>query len=110
MLFRSLKGDGPYSDRAKYPYPDLLLLDLKMPRKDGLEVLQWIRQQSNCTLRVIVLTSSDQIRHANTAYSSGANSFLVKPLDFQNFKELGLLLTNYWLKLDTGPTKASQSL
>src|SRR5882762_2599317 len=64
-----LKGEWAYADRNKYPLPDLMLLDLKMPRKDGFEVLQWIRQQSDLrTLRVIVLTSSDRIRDVNTAY------------------------------------------
>ena len=101
-----LKGEGAFADRSKYPLPDLMLLDLKMPRKDGLEVLQWIRQQSGDfrTLRVIVLTASNQIRDVNTAYALGANSFLVKPLDFQNFIELGRTLTDYWLNPNITPT------
>src|SRR5688572_31130525 len=51
-----LKGEGKYEDRAKYPLPGLVLLDLKMPRKDGFEVLQWVRQQSDFdTMQVVVL-------------------------------------------------------
>ena len=103
-----LKGEGRYSNRDEYPLPDLLLLDLKMPRVDGFEVLQWIREQPSLrTLRVVVLTASEQIRDVNRAYGLGANSFLVKPLDFENFLELGRFITQYWLKIDKAPKEAS---
>src|ERR1700674_4968478 len=56
-----LKGEGKYSNRAEYPLPELLLLDLKMPGTDGFDVLKWMRQQPGLkALRVVVLTSSDQ--------------------------------------------------
>src|ERR1051325_10934839 len=81
-----LKGEGKYANRDEYPLPDLLLLDLKMPRVNGFEVLEWIRRQPGLSaLRVLVLTSSDEIRDVNKAYKLGANSFLVKPMDFQDF-------------------------
>lgn len=84
-----LKGEGKYANREEYPLPDLFLLDLKMPRVSGFEVLQWIRSQPGLApLRVLVLTSSDQIRDVNEAYKLGANSFLVKPMDFQDFAQL----------------------
>src|SRR5258705_8683596 len=71
-----LSGEGKYSNRAEYPLPDLLLLDLKMPRIDGFEVLKWIREQPGLSaLRVVVLTSSEDIRDVNVAYRLGANSF-----------------------------------
>src|ERR1051326_7062364 len=74
-----LKGEGQYANRAEYPLPSLLLLDLKMPRKNGFEVLQWIRQQPSLSaLRVVVLTSSSEIQDVNMAYRLGSNSFLVK--------------------------------
>src|SRR5213595_3330720 len=58
-----LSGTGKYSNRAEYPLPWLVLLDLKMPKVDGFEVLKWIRQESGCkALIVVVLTSSEQIR------------------------------------------------
>src|SRR3989442_15961776 len=80
-----LKGEGQFANRAEYPLPELLLLDLAMPRKDGFEVLRWLRQQPGLSaLRVVVLTSSDQMRDVNLAYKLGANSFLVKPIDFDN--------------------------
>jgi CheY-like chemotaxis protein len=100
-----LEGVKKYSNRREFPLPDLLLLDLKMPRFDGFEVLKWIRQQPGFnTLRVIVLTSSDHIHDVNKAYQLGANSFLVKPVEFQNLLQLSSLLTNYWL----GSTKAPE--
>jgi CheY-like chemotaxis protein len=84
-----LVGVGPYSDRKKYPLPALVLLDLKLPGKDGFEVLQWIRAHPRFNnLRVVVLTSSNEIRDVQKAYRLGANSFLVKPLEFENVREL----------------------
>src|SRR5882762_10353741 len=68
-----LKGEGKYANRAEFPLPELLLLDLKMPRVDGFDVLRWIRQQPGLsTLRVVVLTSSEDIRDVNVAYRLGA--------------------------------------
>ena len=84
-----LQGEVPYSDRFKYPFPDMVLLDIKMPMTDGFDVLRWIRQQPKfAKLCVVMLTSSDEIRDVNLAYQLGANSFLVKPLDFWNASEL----------------------
>src|SRR5437879_9371695 len=75
-----LSGEGKYSNRAEYPFPDLVLLDLKMPRLDGFGVWKWIRAQPGLEgLRVLVLTSSEDMRDINRAYGLGARSFLVKP-------------------------------
>jgi CheY-like chemotaxis protein len=99
-----LKGEGPYANREEYPLPDLVLLDLKMPRIDGFEVLKWIREQPElCALRVVVLTSSEEIRDVNLAYQLGANSFLVKPLDFERFVEISQALKGYWLWTSKSP-------
>jgi len=99
-----LKGEGKYSNREEYPLPDLLLLDLKMPRVNGFEVLQWIRAQPGLApLRVLVLTSSEQLRDVNEAYRLGANSFLVKPLDFEDFTQLSRLISDFWLKASRVP-------
>jgi CheY-like chemotaxis protein len=94
-----LSGVGRYSDREKYPFPALVLLDLKLPVMDGFEVLQWIRAQPDFRdLRVVVLTTSEEIRKVSKAYQLGANSFLVKPLEFENihafFATLGGQLWN----------------
>ena len=99
-----LKGEGKYSNRAEYPLPDLFLLDWKMPRVNGFEVLKWLRAQPGFgSLRVLVLTSSDQIRDVNEAYRLGANSFLVKPLDFQDFAQLSRLIQDFWLTASKAP-------
>jgi|SRR5215471_563365 len=99
-----LRGEAKYSNRKEFPLPDLLLLDLKMPRVDGFGVLKWLRQQPGLSsLRVVVLTSSDYISDVNRAYELGANSFMVKPLDFENFLELSRVMTSYWLQLSKTP-------
>jgi len=102
-----LKGLGQYSNRAEFPLPSLLLLDLKMPRTDGFEVLQWIRSEPNLrALRVIVLTSSAERCDVNEAYGLRANSFLVKPKDFGEFVTLFESLHSYWLRKDLPPEVA----
>ena len=102
-----LKGTGKFANRAEYPLPDLLLLDLKMPRSNGFDVLEWLRQQPTlASLRTVVLTTSDRIWDVTRAYELGANSFLVKPLDFTDFKNTIQAVYNYWLALDKAPNVA----
>src|SRR6184192_4082342 len=99
-----LAGEGKYSNRAEYPLPDLILLDLKMPGVDGFDVLRWVRQQEGfASIRIVVLTSSDAIPDVNRAYALGANSFMVKPLDFQNVVEMSRILKTYWLQMNKAP-------
>jgi CheY-like chemotaxis protein len=106
-----LNGTGKYANRAEYPLPDLLLLDLKMPRVDGFQVLEWVRKQPGLKgLRILVLTSSNQIADVNRAYQLGANSFLVKPLDFENVIELSRLIWNFWLVASKTPQSFRPSL
>ena len=98
------KGEGQYANREEYPLPALLLLDLKMPRKNGFEVLKWIREQPSLrALRVIVLTSSEEMADVNRAYQLGANSFLVKPGDFEQFVSVIQTLQGYWLWMSETP-------
>ena len=93
-----LKGEGVYADRAKYPMPDIILLDLRMPLMSGFEVLQWIRERPGLKrLPVIVLTSSVQEADARTAYEAGANSYLVKPTDFNELVDSIKNLGDFWL-------------
>ena len=103
-----LQGKGKYADRAKYPVPLLILLDLKLPRRSGLEVLAWIRQQPQFKrLLVIVLTSSQEDSDLTQAYDLGANSYLVKPIDFQDFVRLVELIDAYWFKTNQIPRMAN---
>lgn len=93
-----LHGEGKFGDRKEHPFPDILLLDLKMPRMDGFEVLQAIRgNKAFAALRIIVLTSSDQIFDINKAYTLGASSFLVKPHEFENLRAMMSTLSSFWL-------------
>jgi CheY-like chemotaxis protein len=99
-----LQGTGIYSDRTRYPFPNLMLLDLKMPRMDGFQVLEAIRANREFrSLRVIVLTSSQEIRDVNRAYELGASSFLVKPLEFDNYEGLMRTLSSFWLRRNAMP-------
>jgi len=99
-----LQGEGKYSNRDEYPLPALLLLDLNMPRTDGFEVLMWLRREPGLSnLRVIVLTASSDMQDINRAYHLGANSFLVKPVDFKNFVEMSKFLRDHWLHSSQEP-------
>src|SRR5260370_39803334 len=99
-----LQGFGKYRNREEYPLPALILLDLKMPGMDGFEVLQWIRSQPGLgSVPVVVLTSSFAVRDINKAYRVGANSFMVKPMDFDNTVELARTVKKYWLVMSKGP-------
>ncbi len=94
-----LAGEGPYADRVAHPFPRLLLLDLTLPGMDGFELLRWIRQEFRPReLRVVVLTGSVHLEDARKAYEMGADSFLMKPLEFQNAVEIGKCLRESWLE------------
>jgi CheY-like chemotaxis protein len=99
-----LSGTGEYANREEHPLPDLLLLDLKMPKANGFDVLKWIRSQpSLSSMRVVVLTSSERIRDINLAYELGANSFLTKPLNFIDFTNTVRVMLKYWLEKSHKP-------
>lgn len=98
------KGEGKYSNRDEYPLPDLVLLDIKLPGFTGLEVLGWLRGQPGLSaLRVLMLTSSDQLRDVNDAYRLGANSFLLKPYDFADLVHLAKVVQEFWLYMSKSP-------
>ncbi len=99
-----LAGQGAYADRQQYPLPALVLLDLKLPRKSGLEVLAWLRAQPALKrLPVVVLTSSRERGDVDRAYELGANSYLVKPVGFDTLQEMIQTLGLYWLVLNERP-------
>ena len=106
-----LKGEGIFYDRIKHPFPCLFLLDLKMPRKNGFDVLVWLRGQPNLRrLLTVVLTSSKESRDINLAYELGANSYLVKPPDFQDLVNMMKSMEGYWLFLNQPPDPAPDDL
>lgn len=99
-----LGGEGEYADRTRYPLPALLLLDLKLPRQDGLEVLAWLRQQPMLKrIVVVILTSSKEFTDIDKAYEMGANSYLVKPVGFDSLVDMVRTLNQYWLVLSERP-------
>src|SRR5579871_5387635 len=89
QVIEYLNGTGKYADRARYQLPGLVLLDLKMPRVAGLDVLKWIRNHSTLkNLPVIVLSGSELQEDIRQAYAVGANSYLVKPPSFNSLINL----------------------
>jgi CheY-like chemotaxis protein len=100
-----LAGTGAFTDRDASPLPCLILLDLKLPRRSGLEVLSWLRAQPELKrLPVIVLTSSKETSDVNRAYELGANSYLVKPVMFDTLLGMITTLGLYWLTMNESPT------
>jgi CheY-like chemotaxis protein len=98
MAIDYLAGVGQFNDRAKYPLPGLLLLDLKVPRKPGLEVLDWVRRHPMLkAMIVIVLSSSPDTRDVRRAYELGANSFITKPSNLTELTEMARTLKAWWL-------------
>jgi len=100
-----LSGEGVYGDRGAFPLPAVMLLDLKLPRRSGLEVLEWVRAQAPLRrLPVVMLTSSNQSQDVNRAYDLGANSYLVKPVEFADLARMLSEVHVYWLDLNVKPT------
>ena len=96
-----LSGKGEFADRTRHPLPALVLLDLKLPRVMGMDVLKWIREQEALdTMVVIMLTSSQQRSDIERACALGANSYLVKPSNPLALTEIVDLVKRYWLKLN----------
>ena len=94
---------GAYADRMGQPLPELILLDLKLPRRSGFEVLNFIREHKPTKhTPVVVLTSSDQDEDIHQSYEHGANSYLVKPIGRDALIEMVRTLKAYWIKLNHG--------
>lgn len=104
-----LFGTGAYAGRTLQSGPRLILLDLKLPLVDGLEVLQRVKSDSRTqAIPVVVLTSSQEDRDIVESYRLGVNSYIVKPVDFEQFAEAVRQLGFYWMLLNQPPARASQ--
>ncbi len=96
---------GP--SRKPEPLPDVCIVDLKVPRQNGFEVLKWIRSEPALKrLIVLVLSASESSRDINRAYELGANSYLVKPVDLDDFIAMIFTLTRYWFSYCAKPSVA----
>jgi len=99
-----LFASGEHADRDPKDMPDLVLLDIKLPRVDGLQVLERMRAHPRTRLiPVVVLTSSIEPNDLLTCYSLGANSYVRKPIDFQQFSRALQQIGSYWLETNQAP-------
>ena len=106
-----IRGAGKFKDRKQYPLPCAVLLDLKLPYVMGLDVLQWIRQESRFkSLIVIVLSSSFYEKDVERAYSLGANAFLIKPGDVNSFADMCKAISHFWLTYNQPPLISHASM
>jgi CheY-like chemotaxis protein len=97
-------GAGKFSDRSEFPLPALVILDLKLPRKSGMEVLEWLRKQREFrSLPVVVFTSSAHREDIERAYELGANAFVVKPPGVKKRMEFAKCLESFWLEFNESP-------
>lgn len=116
-VYRCINGDdaldflfhrGPYSDPATAPRPSIILLDLRLPGTDGKDVLQQIkREPSLCSIPVIVLTTSDAPVDIEACYQAGANSYVKKPVGFENYLQAVKSLDEYWFHIAILPEQES---
>ncbi len=96
-----LSGTGKFSNRTQFPLPQAIVLDLKMPRLNGIEAMGWIRRDPNLKrMPVVVLSSSNHAVDIQRAYDAGANSYIVKPVDFNALVEIARSIVSYWLTLN----------
>jgi signal transduction histidine kinase len=92
-----LEGSGDFADRNRYPRPSIIILDLKMPRVTGLELLAWLRQKPEfAMIPTVVLSSSQVVEDVQRAYELGANSYMVKPVNFQGLSEMLKIIYDHW--------------
>jgi CheY-like chemotaxis protein len=93
-----LRGDGKYGEREAYPLPKLIVMDIKMPRRTGFEVLEWVKGSERKLRRIpiVIVSSSDNPADINRAYELGANAYMVKPMNFRAVEHLFESITHYW--------------
>jgi CheY-like chemotaxis protein len=100
-----LAGEGKYISRETYPLPLLILLDLKLPCRSGLEVLEWLKEQPILKrIPVVILTSSKESIDVNHAYDLGVNCYLLKPVRFDALIKMVEAIDTFWLQLNQYPS------
>jgi len=93
-----LRGEGKYENRELYPLPKLIVMDIKMPRRTGFEVLEWVKGDGKPLRRIpiVIVSSSDNPADINLAYELGANAYMIKPVEFRAVEHLFESITHYW--------------
>ena len=100
-----LEGNGRFADRTTFPIPSLIVLDLKMPRITGFEVLDWVRKQPELRrLIIIVMSASASESDVNRAYELGANAYIVKPSGMEKLGDVLRSIRDFWLTHNYPPT------
>ena len=99
-----LAGRGRFADRWEYPLPGLVLLDLNLPGKSGIEVLRWLRKQPALDSLVVLLFSSSNLqRDIRNAFAAGANAYLVKPPGLEELVEIVRSIRDFWIEQSHTP-------
>jgi CheY-like chemotaxis protein len=107
-VIRYLAGEAPYADRAKFPLPNLIVLDLNMPGGNGFQVLEWLHARPGYSrVRVAVLSSSNDEQDLARARRLGASDYQIKPNDFRNLVRLARDLDTKWLNADCSSVTAA---
>ena len=102
-----LAGELPFADRQAHPLPGLILLDLKLPKRSGLEVLRWAKAQPGVSrIPIVILTSSRLQGDVHAAYDGHANSYLVKPVEFDELQRMMTALHGFWIREAEPPVGA----
>jgi len=92
-----LRGEGKYADRETFPLPRLIVMDIKMPRRSGFDVLEWVKGDGRLRrIPIVIVSSSNNIPDINRAYELGANAYMVKPMDYRAVEHLFESITHYW--------------
>jgi CheY-like chemotaxis protein len=100
-----LEGAGPYANREDFPVPELIFLDLSMPGINGFDVLKWLKRQPGLSrAKIVALTASSDARDVSLAFELGADSVLVKPIDFEGFARFADAIQGAWVWFSEKPT------
>ena len=106
-----LSGEGSFADRSEFPLPSLILLDLRMPRVPGFEVLKWLRERDDFDcIPVVVFSSSREERDMKKAYALGANSFMVKSGDTGQLAAMVKMIVDYWFTFNEVPRPCVETI
>src|SRR5580765_327770 len=92
-----LSGNEPFADRARFPFPNLLIMDIRMPNVDGFHLLVWLRTHPQCSvIPTLIFSASDQPEDVRKAYQLGANSYITKPSQLNELVHLIRVVYDYW--------------